>query len=121
MIDTHTLTRFLDQPAEAFSWFQKMGFSDPEQAHRNLLELAQASVPLDLLVGLCSRLETVLVRLADPDMVFTNLTRFLLANRSPLSLATLLDRAEQDMTNFLPGLAILASQHETQYSRLFRS
>ncbi len=32
-----------------------------------------------------------------------------------------LDRAEQDMTNFLPGLAILASQHETQYSRLFRS
>ena len=32
-----------------------------------------------------------------------------------------LDGAEQDMTNFLPGLAILASQHETQYSRLFRS
>jgi urease accessory protein len=32
-----------------------------------------------------------------------------------------LDSAEQDMTNFLPGLAILASQHETQYSRLFRS
>jgi urease accessory protein len=32
-----------------------------------------------------------------------------------------LDSAAQDMTNFLPGLAILASQHETQYSRLFRS
>jgi urease accessory protein len=26
-----------------------------------------------------------------------------------------------DCSNFSPGLAILSSQHETQYSRLFRS
>jgi urease accessory protein len=32
------------------------------------------------------------------------------------------DAAEAAMpSNFAPGLAILCSQHETQYSRLFRS
>jgi urease accessory protein len=30
-------------------------------------------------------------------------------------------RGEQQRSNFAPGLAILCSQHETQYSRLFRS
>jgi urease accessory protein len=28
---------------------------------------------------------------------------------------------DQDLGNFAPGLAVLSSQHETQYSRLFRS
>jgi urease accessory protein len=31
------------------------------------------------------------------------------------------DNAGDDYSNFSPGLAILSSQHETQYSRLFRS
>jgi urease accessory protein len=30
-------------------------------------------------------------------------------------------RADTPRSNFAPGLAILSSQHETQYSRLFRS
>jgi urease accessory protein len=30
-------------------------------------------------------------------------------------------RADTQLSNFVPGLAILSSQHETQYSRLFRS
>ena len=29
--------------------------------------------------------------------------------------------ADEDLSNYTPGLAILCSQHETQYSRLFRS
>jgi urease accessory protein len=28
---------------------------------------------------------------------------------------------ESEFSNFAPGLAILSSRHETQYSRLFRS
>jgi len=28
---------------------------------------------------------------------------------------------EEDMGNFVPGIAMLSSVHETQYSRLFRS
>lgn len=33
----------------------------------------------------------------------------------------ILSMKEEDMENFVPGLAMLSSQHETQYSRLFRS
>jgi urease accessory protein len=29
--------------------------------------------------------------------------------------------ADDDLTNFAPGLAIASSRHETQYTRLFRS
>ena len=28
---------------------------------------------------------------------------------------------DEDVGNFAPGLAMLSSRHETQYSRLFRS
>jgi urease accessory protein len=28
---------------------------------------------------------------------------------------------DRDLENFAPGLALLSSRHETQYSRLFRS
>ena len=31
------------------------------------------------------------------------------------------DISDQDLGNFAPGLAVLSSRHETQYSRLFRS
>ncbi len=97
MIDTHTLTRFLDQPEESFPWFSRLGFRDPPQAHSQLLALAQAGVTLDLLIPLCSRLELLLGRLPDPEMVFRNLTRFFLASRSPLSLATLLERDPESL------------------------
>jgi urease accessory protein len=33
----------------------------------------------------------------------------------------ILSTKDEDMGNFVPGLAMLSSQHETQYSRLFRS
>ena len=51
------------------------------------------------------------------------------AQRMLLSLGSKLDgiaaRAsaleDDELSNFTPGLAILSSRHETQYSRLFRS
>ncbi|MFM9116201.1 MAG: bifunctional [glutamate--ammonia ligase]-adenylyl-L-tyrosine phosphorylase/[glutamate--ammonia-ligase] adenylyltransferase [Planctomycetota bacterium] len=109
MIDTHTLTRFLDQPEESFPWFSRLGFSDPAQAHSQLLALAQAGVTLDLLVPLCSRLELLLGRLPDPEMVFRNMTRFFLASRSPLSLATLLERDPESLPILLQIFS--TSQH----------
>jgi urease accessory protein len=39
----------------------------------------------------------------------------------PAQAAAALQRDDDDLCNFAPGLAILSAQHETQYSRLFRS
>jgi len=39
----------------------------------------------------------------------------------PGIVATALERGEDALSNFAPGLAIASSRHETQYTRLFRS
>ena len=41
--------------------------------------------------------------------------------RIAVALPLLSDQARAARSNFAPGLAIFSSQHETQYSRLFRS
>lgn len=44
-----------------------------------------------------------------------------LGARIPAALATACSIRDADMNSFAPGLAIASSQHETQYTRLFRS
>ncbi|MFZ2157512.1 MAG: urease accessory protein UreF [Bradyrhizobium sp.] len=44
-----------------------------------------------------------------------------LADRLPSLVERAKGMKDEDMGNFAPGLAMLSSQHETQYSRLFRS
>lgn len=44
-----------------------------------------------------------------------------LATRIPDIVANAADLSDDELGNFAPGLAILSSKHETQYSRLFRS
>ena len=44
-----------------------------------------------------------------------------LADRLPFLVEKAKEMKDEDMGNFAPGLALLSSQHETQYSRLFRS
>jgi urease accessory protein len=47
--------------------------------------------------------------------------KMLLALGDGLAELAQLDLPEASWTNFAPGLAYLSAQHETQYSRLFRS
>jgi len=44
-----------------------------------------------------------------------------LGERISAFIPKILEMKDEDMGNFVPGLAMLSSQHETQYSRLFRS
>lgn len=44
-----------------------------------------------------------------------------LGERISALIPKILSMKDEDMGNFVPGLAMLSSQHETQYSRLFRS
>lgn len=44
-----------------------------------------------------------------------------LAERIPEAVAHGIAVADEDLSNMAPGLAILSSRHETQYSRIFRS
>jgi len=44
-----------------------------------------------------------------------------LGDRLPAHARAALEARDEDLANFAPGLALLSSRHETQYSRLFRS
>lgn len=44
-----------------------------------------------------------------------------LGARLPDRVRSVIATADAELTNFTPGLALLSSRHETQYSRLFRS
>ena len=79
------LQELLDSPAEAEPWLRATGLVELRTAHANLLRLATAGVPLDLLAELCRQFAAVAPRLADPDMALNNLERYILACRSPLA------------------------------------
>ena len=44
-----------------------------------------------------------------------------LGDRLPRHVESALAAGDDELANFAPGLALLSSRHETQYSRLFRS
>nr|MBA3480597.1 hypothetical protein [Pirellulales bacterium] len=95
------LRSMLDAPAEAETWLRPLGFADVRTGHSNLMRLASAGVPLDLLSTLCEQFAAAAPKLADPDMALNNLERYLLAARSPLAAAALFERDRQALAPLL--------------------
>ena len=61
------------------------------------------------------------VKLVPLGQVAGQATLFELGRAIPSLVEQALNLADDELCNFTPGLAILSAQHETQYSRLFRS
>ena len=99
----------LDSYAEAEPWLMSLGLVHPKTAHANLVRLAGAGLPLDLLGTICDQFAATAPQLADPDMAFNNLERFLLSSRSLLSTAALFERDAESLPNLL--LMFSSSQH----------
>jgi len=99
----------LDSFAAAETWLTSLGIVHPRTAHANLLRLAQAGLPLDLLGTICKQFAETVPQLADSDMALNNLERFLLSSRSLLSTAALFERDERSLPNLL--LMFSSSQH----------
>ncbi len=99
----------LDSYAEAEPWLTSLGLVHPRTAHANLVRLAEAGLPLDLLGTICEQFEATVPLLADPDMAMNNLERFLLSSRSLLSTAALFERDAESLPNLL--LMFSSSQH----------
>ena len=104
-MQTERLRTLLDAPSEAESWLRPLGFADARTGHNNMLRLATAGIPLDLLGSLWDQFVAAAPRLADPDMALNNLERYILACRSPLAAAALFDRDREA----LPPLLLIFS------------
>ncbi|NOY40904.1 MAG: bifunctional [glutamate--ammonia ligase]-adenylyl-L-tyrosine phosphorylase/[glutamate--ammonia-ligase] adenylyltransferase [Planctomycetes bacterium] len=94
----HTL---LDSSEEAGAWLAPLGVANTRAAHAALTNLAVSGLPLDLLGTICDQFAEVAPQLADPDMALNSLERFLLAARSPLSMAALFERDPRSLPNLL--------------------
>jgi glutamate-ammonia-ligase adenylyltransferase len=91
-MQTDRLRAILDAPTDAESWLRPLGFADIRTAQANLVRLASAGIPLDLLGDLCEQIASIAPRLPDPDMALNNLERYILACRSALAAAALFER-----------------------------
>lgn len=95
------MREFLDSMENAMPWLRRMGFTNPGAAHRNLVALAKAGLPMDLLAELRDELSLYLPASADPDMALNNMERMLGAVRSPLSFLTFLQRKPHSLAILL--------------------
>jgi [glutamine synthetase] adenylyltransferase / [glutamine synthetase]-adenylyl-L-tyrosine phosphorylase len=108
-MDIPTLHHYLDDPYDAAVWLCGLGIVDVRRGHGNLLGMAAAGVPLDLLAVLVTQLERHLPGCADPDMTLHNLERFVAAARNPLAIGTFFERDPQALPTLLQILS--ASQY----------
>lgn len=95
------LNSMLDSPEEAKGWLAPLGVANTRVAHGVLSNLAMSGLPLDLLGTICDQFAEVAPQLADPDRALNSLERFLLAARSPLSMAALFERDPHSLPNLL--------------------
>lgn len=91
-IDVDGIRTWLEDPESFAEWLAPLGLADPRAALANLRRLAQEGVPLDLLGVICSQFAATAPQLADPDMAWSNLERFVRGARSPLSTVALFER-----------------------------
>lgn len=101
-----TLVSVLDHPHQAAQQLHSWGLHDVHRAQRELLELAESGLTLDLLAILCEQLGQHLPHSPDPDASLGDLTRFLFASRSPLAFVALLERDAAALPMLLAALSI---------------
>ena len=87
------------------AWLRSLGVSRQFAWRANLRRIAEAGVPLDLLASLCDQFHAVAPSLADADMAWNNLERFLASARSPLSTAALFERDPEALPSLLQLLS----------------
>jgi glutamate-ammonia-ligase adenylyltransferase len=107
----HDVLQWLERPELAERWFRVCRLENRRRGHDNLVKLASTGIPIDLMTALCRKMAEVLPRLSDPDMALNNFERFVASTRSPLSLASLLDRDEEALDVLLRIFS--ASQHQS--------
>jgi glutamate-ammonia-ligase adenylyltransferase len=92
------LRQLLDHEVKAGEELGSWGVVDAARARANLVNMATAGVPLDLLSWLFTQLGELLPKCSDADMALNNLERFVTASRNPLALASLLEREPATLT-----------------------
>lgn len=100
-MDTSTFRQYLDDSYAAAVWLCGLGIVDVRKAHANLVGMAMAGVPMDLMAEIGRQLEQHLPGCADPDLALLNLERFVESSRNPLAVGTFFERDPQALPTLL--------------------
>ena len=92
VLKPNDVANFLDDREFASKWLSEIGSIEHRRAHENLVRIAHAGVPMDLLTNMCKTIAREKSSISDADMALNNLERFVSSARSPLSLAALFER-----------------------------
>ena len=93
------------QSGADFSWLDQSRFRRFEQACEDLTAIWQCGATPDLLEVLKQRLPVEFERLSDLDSAVSNLSRFVLASRSPVALLALFERDDAALGSLLQVFA----------------
>ena len=99
------LRQYLDEPATAGPLLQSLHLCETTTGHSNLRRLAEGGVTLDLLADLCQQFAAIAPSLADADMAWNNLERFILASRNPMATVALFERDREALGRLLQILS----------------
>ncbi len=100
------LRQYLDEPTAAMPWLDRaLHLRETTTGHGNLRRMAEAGVTLDLLADLCEQFSQAAPTLADADMAWNNLERFVVASRNPLAACALFERDRQALPRLLTILS----------------
>jgi glutamate-ammonia-ligase adenylyltransferase len=103
------LRDLLESPAHGEPWLRAHGLARPEIGFNDLVNLAETSLPLEMLGEIVAQLDLQLPRQSDPDRALANLAKFFSQSRSPLATAALLERDHSTLATLLTIFS--ASQH----------
>ncbi len=87
-----SIERLLADPTSVMQQLSACGVHSQQRGFRNIVGMARSGVTWDLLDSLYRQLVEHLPAVSDPDMALNNLERFVTSARSPLALASLLQR-----------------------------
>lgn len=99
------LRQYLDEPDTAGPLLDALHLKQTATGHANLRRMAEGGVTLDLLATLCDQFAAVAPALADADMAWNNLERFVLASRNPLATVALFERDPEALGRLLQILS----------------
>ncbi len=99
------LRRYLDEPTTAGPLLESLHLHEAATGHSNLRRLAEGGVTLDLLADLCDQFAKFAPTLADADMAWNNLERFILASRNPMATVALFERDREALGRLLQLLS----------------
>lgn len=84
--------RVLECADTARLWLSGLGVREPQRAYRDLCDLAARGIAPESIAGLLHQLDRLLPLCPDPDMVLTNLDRFVAAASDPAECVASLNR-----------------------------